>query len=71
MPLVIKILLVAIVCGCGAVERNNFSQSLANWIGPDVLLLRLDKLLDACITNYEHLTTDLLLGVAIANGNPF
>ncbi|XP_053692644.1 uncharacterized protein LOC128741093 [Sabethes cyaneus] len=68
MRLEIKVLLTAVVCSCGLVAGNDFPQALVNWIGPDALLLRLDKLLDACIANYEFLTTDLLLGVAIANG---
>ncbi|XP_055546298.1 UPF0764 protein C16orf89 homolog [Wyeomyia smithii] len=68
MRLVIKVLLVAILGSCGVVGGKDFPPTLADWIGPDILLLRLDKLLDTCVANYEYLTTDLLLGVAIANG---
>ncbi|XP_055599264.1 uncharacterized protein LOC129748627 [Uranotaenia lowii] len=71
MFLILKLLLVARVVFGG----RSFDGIIANGrpdpqelIGPDALLARLDRLLDACIVNYEDLTTDLLLGIAIANG---
>lgn len=70
--LVLKLLLISVVfCDHGEAMAQFAPQTdLSLWksIGPEALLERLDKLLDVCIENYEDLTTDLLLGVAIANG---
>ncbi|XP_019545354.2 uncharacterized protein LOC109415860 [Aedes albopictus] len=69
--LVLKLLLISVVfCDHGEAmaQYGQMDSSMRNLIGPEVLLARLDKLLDVCIENYEDLTTDLLLGVAIANG---
>ncbi|XP_050084536.1 UPF0764 protein C16orf89-like [Anopheles aquasalis] len=67
----VLVLLVAIGRGSagpaptGAVSSswNTMEQDLA----PDALLVRLDRLVNVCVANYEDLTTDLLLGIAIAN----
>ncbi|XP_058819227.1 UPF0764 protein C16orf89 homolog [Topomyia yanbarensis] len=69
MLLLVRVLLVsAVFFYCPGQVSSYSAESLERRIGPDVLLMRLDKLLDVCIANYEDLTTDLLLGVAIANG---
>lgn len=72
--LLLKLLLVTAVC-CAPGKGTDLDlppvaseRLLQGWIGPEALLFRLDKLLDVCIANYEDLSTDLLLGVAIANG---
>lgn len=74
MSLVLKLLLIAVVFSDhGEGISDGLPAGDASWrslVGPDALLQRLDKLLDMCIANYEDLTTDLLLGVAIANGKP-
>ncbi|XP_055638234.1 uncharacterized protein LOC129776551 [Toxorhynchites rutilus septentrionalis] len=59
----------ALLCARGAAsDRLGSVQQFRKLIEPDALLFRLDRLLDMCIAHYEDLTTDLLLGVAIANG---
>ncbi|XP_058447260.1 uncharacterized protein LOC131427777 isoform X2 [Malaya genurostris] len=68
MLLLFRVFLISTVFICLGAGIIVPDHSLKHRIGPDVLLLRLDKLLDVCIANYEDLTTDLLLGVAIANG---
>lgn len=58
-----------LLCARGAaIDRFETAQELRKLIEPEALLFQLDKLLDVCIAHYEDLTTDLLLGVAIANG---
>uniref|UniRef100_A0A182K5F6 ATP-dependent RNA helicase DHX36 n=1 Tax=Anopheles christyi TaxID=43041 RepID=A0A182K5F6_9DIPT len=42
-------------------------KSMERELAPDALLVRLDRLVNVCVANYEDLTTDLLLGIAIAN----
>ncbi|XP_053665686.1 uncharacterized protein LOC128714831 [Anopheles marshallii] len=43
------------------------SEPVERELAPDALLVRLDRLVNVCVANYEDLTTDLLLGIAIAN----
>ncbi|XP_062552868.1 uncharacterized protein LOC134218006 [Armigeres subalbatus] len=70
--LVLKLLLFSVVfCEVReAIAQSDVETDIPvrSLIGPEALLQRLDKLLDVCIENYEDLTTDLLLGVAIASG---
>ncbi|XP_058056527.1 uncharacterized protein LOC131207909 [Anopheles bellator] len=62
--------LVVVAASAGA-HAGKLSDS--SWRGadrdlaPGSLLARLDRLVNVCVANYEDLTTDLLLGIAIAN----
>uniref|UniRef100_A0A182W6T2 RNA helicase n=1 Tax=Anopheles minimus TaxID=112268 RepID=A0A182W6T2_9DIPT len=66
------LLLVLLTFGGTVVRANPQPESLwksevARELAPDALLVRLDRLVNVCVANYEDLTTDLLLGIAIAN----
>ncbi|XP_053673731.1 UPF0764 protein C16orf89 homolog [Anopheles nili] len=62
--------LVLLALGCpvraGIVEESSW-RTVERELTPDALLVRLDRLVNVCVANYEDLTTDLLLGIAIAN----
>uniref|UniRef100_A0A182LRE0 Uncharacterized protein n=1 Tax=Anopheles culicifacies TaxID=139723 RepID=A0A182LRE0_9DIPT len=68
------ILLLMLLTYGGTVVRAGNSQPELSWqsevareLAPNALLVRLDRLVNVCVANYEDLTTDLLLGIAIAN----
>uniref|UniRef100_A0A182QUS3 Uncharacterized protein n=1 Tax=Anopheles farauti TaxID=69004 RepID=A0A182QUS3_9DIPT len=66
------VLLLLMLLTFGSTARIVLSEG-APWksvepeLAPDSLLVRLDRLVNVCVANYEDLTTDLLLGIAIAN----
>ncbi|XP_035914620.1 UPF0764 protein C16orf89 homolog [Anopheles stephensi] len=47
--------------------QPSWKPEMARELAPDALLVRLDRLVNVCVASYEDLTTDLLLGIAIAN----
>uniref|UniRef100_A0A182PCL5 ATP-dependent RNA helicase DHX36 n=1 Tax=Anopheles epiroticus TaxID=199890 RepID=A0A182PCL5_9DIPT len=69
-PKMVVLLLMLLVLGdtarAGTIQESSW-KSMERELGPDALLVRLDRLVNVCVANYEDLTTDLLLGIAIAN----
>lgn len=68
------VLVMLVVAGRSSAEPTATGEETSSWnaleedLAPDALLVRLDRLVNVCVANYEDLTTDLLLGIAIANG---
>ncbi|KFB45192.1 hypothetical protein ZHAS_00013154 [Anopheles sinensis] len=64
--LILVLLALAGTSRAGVQEEPSW-QTVERDLAPDALLVRLDRLVNVCVANYEDLTTDLLLGIAIAN----
>uniref|UniRef100_A0A182JIW5 Uncharacterized protein n=1 Tax=Anopheles atroparvus TaxID=41427 RepID=A0A182JIW5_ANOAO len=66
LPFILVLLTLGSTLGAGVLEESSW-RTVERDLAPDALLVRLDRLVNVCVANYEDLTTDLLLGIAIAN----